>query len=80
MFPVKEGVSQLMGHCGYTLGIRTICVDADVLTVQNDCVVFRIAGLVAANYSIGHINSACVQGRLLSSGVISVLTADIFWE
>lgn len=79
MFPVKEGVSQLMGHCGYTLGIRTICVDADVLTVQNDCVVteqvvaipdvfelygspgndfFRIAGLVAANYSIGHINSA----------------------
>ena len=101
MFPVKESVSQFVSHCGYTLGIRTICVDADVLTVQNDCVVteqvvaipdvfelcgspgndfFRIAGLVAANYSIGHINSACVQGRLLSSGVISVLTADIFLE
>ena len=29
-FLVKESVPQFMGHCGYTLGIRKICVDADV--------------------------------------------------
>ena len=34
----QRGVSQFMCHCD-TRCDCTICVDADVLTVQNDCVV-----------------------------------------
>lgn len=54
MFPVKEGVSQFMCHCGYTLGIRTICVDADVLTVQNQEEVAEELGISqrAVSYSL----------------------------
>lgn len=83
---MQEAVKAL---CEYVLTVQQNCVVTEQVVAiaylfevygspGND--LFRVAGLVAANYGIGHINSACVQGRLLSSGVISVLTADIFSE
>lgn len=39
MLPVEECVSQLMSQSRYTLGIRTIWVDADIFAVQHDGVV-----------------------------------------